>query len=172
MSRHPVEKLWREHGLPEYFLGNGGTNTKLYALYDSIRASAQGAPTAIEIVEELIEQFYEDPRTLYPDAEVLGALHKKKDALVASTLTSTPDEPAQCAPSLIEVASVIHEARFGRDYPENLRNSFDTECSSGRAYCIRLARAVMDGFRLSHVDASAVTSTPGQAIENTDGGAS
>jgi hypothetical protein len=35
---HPVEKLWREVGLPEYFLGNGGTNTKLYALYDAIRA--------------------------------------------------------------------------------------------------------------------------------------
>jgi hypothetical protein len=36
MSIHPVEKLWRECGLPEYFLGNGGTNTKLYALYDRI----------------------------------------------------------------------------------------------------------------------------------------
>jgi hypothetical protein len=36
MSVHPVEKLWREIGLPEYFLGNGGTNTKLYALYDAI----------------------------------------------------------------------------------------------------------------------------------------
>jgi len=33
---HPVEKLWREVGLPEYFLGNGGSNTKLYALYDAI----------------------------------------------------------------------------------------------------------------------------------------
>lgn len=30
---HPVEKLWREVGLPEYFLGNGGTNTKLYELH-------------------------------------------------------------------------------------------------------------------------------------------
>ena len=25
-----VERLWREVGLPEYFLGNGGTNDKLY----------------------------------------------------------------------------------------------------------------------------------------------
>lgn len=33
---HPIEKLWREVGLPEWFLGNGGTNTKLYELYDRI----------------------------------------------------------------------------------------------------------------------------------------
>jgi hypothetical protein len=35
---HPIETLWREVGLPEYFLGNGKTNHKLYALYDRIRA--------------------------------------------------------------------------------------------------------------------------------------
>lgn len=35
--RHPVETLWREVGLPEYFLGNDGSNTKLYALYEAIR---------------------------------------------------------------------------------------------------------------------------------------
>lgn len=40
MSQHPIEKLWREHDLPEWFLGNGGTNTKLYALYDAIRHDA------------------------------------------------------------------------------------------------------------------------------------
>lgn len=34
--RHPVETLWREVGLPEYFLGNDGSNNKLYALYDAI----------------------------------------------------------------------------------------------------------------------------------------
>lgn len=33
---HPVERLWRKVGLPEYFLGNGGSNEKLYALYDEI----------------------------------------------------------------------------------------------------------------------------------------
>lgn len=33
---HPIEKLWREVGLPEYFLGNGGTNTKLYELHARI----------------------------------------------------------------------------------------------------------------------------------------
>lgn len=33
---HPIEDLWRQHDLPEYFLGNGGSNTKLYALYDSL----------------------------------------------------------------------------------------------------------------------------------------
>lgn len=36
---HPVEKLWREVGLPEWFLGNGGTNLKLYELYDRIAAA-------------------------------------------------------------------------------------------------------------------------------------
>jgi hypothetical protein len=36
---HPIEKLWREAGLPEYFLGNGGTNHKLYELYDRISAA-------------------------------------------------------------------------------------------------------------------------------------
>jgi hypothetical protein len=39
MTVHPIETLWRQCGLPEYFLGNGGTNTKLYALYDAIRAA-------------------------------------------------------------------------------------------------------------------------------------
>lgn len=33
---HPIETLWREVGLPEYFLGNGGSNKLLYALYDAI----------------------------------------------------------------------------------------------------------------------------------------
>lgn len=36
---HPIENLWREVGLPEYFLGNGGTNRKLFALYDAIFTS-------------------------------------------------------------------------------------------------------------------------------------
>jgi hypothetical protein len=36
MSVHPAEKLWRKVGLPEYFLGNGGSNTKLYEFYDAI----------------------------------------------------------------------------------------------------------------------------------------
>lgn len=43
MNRHPIEKLWREVGLPEYFLGNDGSNTKLYALYDAIRLSPLSA---------------------------------------------------------------------------------------------------------------------------------
>jgi hypothetical protein len=30
MTQHPVEKLWRECDLPEYFLGNGGSNDKLF----------------------------------------------------------------------------------------------------------------------------------------------
>ncbi len=60
-------------------------------------------------------------------------------------LAATPQEP-----SVVEVASVIHDARFGDDYPACLRNSFEGECASGRAYCIKLARAVMNGFKLSH----------------------
>lgn len=38
MSELRIEELWREVGLPEYFLGNGGTNHKLYALYQAVRA--------------------------------------------------------------------------------------------------------------------------------------
>ena len=34
--RHPVEVLWREVGLPEYFLGNDGSNHKLYELHARI----------------------------------------------------------------------------------------------------------------------------------------
>lgn len=51
---HPVERLWREVGLPEYFLGNGGTNTKLYALYDAILALSP-TPPAVDraaVIEE------------------------------------------------------------------------------------------------------------------------
>lgn len=36
-GRHPIETLWREVDLPEYFLGNDGSNHKLYALYDAIK---------------------------------------------------------------------------------------------------------------------------------------
>lgn len=36
MTRHPIETLWREAGLPEYFLGNDGSNERLNALYDAI----------------------------------------------------------------------------------------------------------------------------------------
>lgn len=52
---HPVEILWREIGLPEYFLGNGGTNTKLYALYDRIRDAARidGLTAAAETIGNL-----------------------------------------------------------------------------------------------------------------------
>lgn len=35
-----VMRLWRECDLPEYFLGNGGTNDKLVALQHRIRAEA------------------------------------------------------------------------------------------------------------------------------------
>lgn len=35
-GEHPAERLWRQVGLPEYFLGNGGTNIKLYDFYDAV----------------------------------------------------------------------------------------------------------------------------------------
>ena len=41
-----VMRLWRECGLPEYFLGNGGTNHKLVAFAKACaaRAVAGGKP--------------------------------------------------------------------------------------------------------------------------------
>ncbi|WP_198164351.1 hypothetical protein, partial [Bradyrhizobium jicamae] len=49
--RHPIETLWREVGLPEYFLGNDGSNTKLYALYDAILARSSERTEAARIIE-------------------------------------------------------------------------------------------------------------------------
>jgi hypothetical protein len=51
MSQHPIEQLWREVGLPEYFLGNGGSNHHLYALHTAIiercaKAAERTAPIA------------------------------------------------------------------------------------------------------------------------------
>lgn len=37
-----VMRIWREVGLPEYFLGNGGTNFKLVAFARRIRETAGG----------------------------------------------------------------------------------------------------------------------------------
>lgn len=51
--RHPIETLWREVGLPEYFLGNDGSNTKLYALYDAILArSSERTEEAVKAERE------------------------------------------------------------------------------------------------------------------------
>lgn len=47
---HPVEKLWREVGLPEWFLGNGGTNTKLYEFYDRVIAERDEFKRALELI--------------------------------------------------------------------------------------------------------------------------
>lgn len=46
MTRHPIETLWRECGLPEYFLGTDGSNHKLYDLYERVRI---GSPTQGEV---------------------------------------------------------------------------------------------------------------------------
>ena len=37
LQPHDVERLWRATGLPEYFLGNGGSNTGLYAFAKALR---------------------------------------------------------------------------------------------------------------------------------------
>lgn len=37
LQPHEVERLWRATGLPEYFLGNGGSNTGLYAFAKALR---------------------------------------------------------------------------------------------------------------------------------------
>lgn len=50
---HPIENLWREVGLPEYFLGNGGTNRKLFALYDAIRKQKMKFVNPMDRIEEL-----------------------------------------------------------------------------------------------------------------------
>lgn len=67
---HPIERLWRQVGLPEYFLGNGGTNQKLYALFDAVRAlpGAPGSAFAVEpaITDETIEQMLDAARKATP----------------------------------------------------------------------------------------------------------
>lgn len=67
---HPIERLWREVGLPEYFLGNGGTNHKLYALFDAVRSLpvVSGSAFAVEptITDMTIEQMLEAARKATP----------------------------------------------------------------------------------------------------------
>lgn len=60
---HPIEKLWREVGLPEYFLGNGGTNTKLYELYDRLTVERDGArAAAIDECAKLLERWRDEAK--------------------------------------------------------------------------------------------------------------
>lgn len=68
-------------------------------------------------------------------------------------------EPVE-QPTLSALAEVIHNARFGPDYPRHLVNSFDREGFSGQEYCYRLARAVMTHFRVAQ-RRSALKSAPG-----------
>lgn len=70
MSRHQIEKLWREVGLPEYFLGNGGTNEKLYALYDRIVEDERErcALIAVEFGEFPGERFIKEMRSMCGNA--------------------------------------------------------------------------------------------------------
>ena len=58
------------------------------------------------------------------------------------------DLEAKEMPSLSDLAAVIHNARFGPDYPPHLVNPFDIEGITGQEYCYRLARAVMTNFRV------------------------
>ena len=41
MDENKVMRLWRQAGLPEYFLGNGGTNARLCEFAGLIEAEAQ-----------------------------------------------------------------------------------------------------------------------------------
>jgi hypothetical protein len=84
---HPVEKLWREVGLPEYFLGNGGTNTKLYALYDAIRSvrHAQSTQTRNETLRGLAEFFSESVHLLWSNDEIADCLTNMIDTAPALT---------------------------------------------------------------------------------------
>lgn len=41
MSAREIERLWRQSGLPEYFLGNGGTNDNLYKFAASLYRAGQ-----------------------------------------------------------------------------------------------------------------------------------
>jgi hypothetical protein len=72
---HPVEKLWREIGLAEWFLGNGGTNTKLYALYDAILALAPPAVDRAAAIEAAARQVVTD----YPAAAGTLRAYQPKD---------------------------------------------------------------------------------------------
>ncbi len=55
-----VMRIWRECGLPEYFLGNGGSNHKLVAFAERLRAvpspKAEGWRTPA--IEQRLERWY------------------------------------------------------------------------------------------------------------------
>jgi len=65
MSRHPIETLWREVGLPEYFLGNDGSNNKLYALYDRITEECAKVAEGMAADQERTNAKYPDHAKAY-----------------------------------------------------------------------------------------------------------
>ncbi len=60
-----VMKLWRECGLPEYFLGNGGTNDALLLFFEN--AKARGVDEERERCAKIAERF---EKTTYGGKEV------------------------------------------------------------------------------------------------------
>ena len=86
MTVHPVEKLWREHDLPEWFLGNGESNTKLYALYDAIfaagaaQSSEQSAEARVAKAMEALNVFLSVLRGSSSYVKDAYELHVTKDA--------------------------------------------------------------------------------------------
>jgi hypothetical protein len=90
-TAHPVETLWREVGLPEYFLGNGGTNAKLYELYDRIRGLAQ-RPLDREQWAALL-YVTRCPHRTWITAGLDETAHAYRQADVVLSLVSSTDQP-------------------------------------------------------------------------------
>ena len=61
-----IMRIWRECGLPEYFLGNGGSNHKLVAFADRLRAELREEMTWLKAELRGVEdnRFY-DMRDAY-----------------------------------------------------------------------------------------------------------
>jgi hypothetical protein len=62
-----VMRLWRECGLPEYFLGSGGTNHKLVAFAKACRADE----AALQRVDAVLVAFCEERGISAADARKL-----------------------------------------------------------------------------------------------------
>lgn len=90
MTRHPIETLWREAGLPEYFLGNDGTNERLYALYDAI-------------VQKPLGGF----------GEIADDWHKLRGALRTIALIAEGSETINCLPHIAKIAREALQIKTG-----------------------------------------------------------
>lgn len=74
-----VMRLWRECGLPEYFLGNGGTNHKLVAFMDRIRSEGEvvtfsSAPKDLREIMRINNESLAEIERLREDSAELDAI--------------------------------------------------------------------------------------------------